>query len=138
MGGGCGAERLAEVYYPLAKLVALVILITSYREAELGAVTLSAQDAEVERGLDKTLYIPAHLDNTRREGRKQTGKGGGALIIKALDGLVVFFDRNTDTVVNARIFHFKLRKVAVGTGGKRSYIIGTDTADGFAGYGVIH
>ena len=42
VGGGCGAERLAEVYYPLAKLVTLVILIASYREAELGAVTLSA------------------------------------------------------------------------------------------------
>lgn len=138
VGGGCGAERLAEVYEPLAKLVTLVILIASYREAELGAVTLSAQDAEVERGLDKAFYLTAHLDNTRREGRKQPGKGGRALIIKALGGLVAFFDRNTDTVVNARIFYFKLRKEAVGTGDERSYIVGTDTADGFAGYRVIH
>ena len=42
VGGGCGAELPAEVYEPLAKLVTLVILIASYREAELGAVTLSA------------------------------------------------------------------------------------------------
>ena len=60
VGGGGGAERLAEVYYPLANLVALVILITSYREAELDAVTLSAQDAEVERGLNKAGNILAH------------------------------------------------------------------------------
>lgn len=137
VGGGGSAELPAEVYEPLAKLVALVILIASDCEAELDAVTVLRRMPRLSEVWTRPFISPLIL-TIPAEGRKQTGKGGGALIIKALGGLVALFDRNTDTVVNACIFHFKLRKEAVGTGGKRSYIVGTDTADGFAGYRVIH